>query len=420
MSLFDRVRNLNATAHARSSDAPAGGSLRLSSAVSGASAAVVSLLIIVLPALLAWVASPHSTVGWPRALSVGSCIWLLANGVQLSAGSAIISLTPLLLAGIPVVVATIGARQVLTQLDDGRQRRWQRWGGLRRDVTEAGLAFVLSYVAVGVIVAIGTVGDPLSVSVLDAVAGTAVVGGVSVLAAIAMEFRGQLGSVAPDLARALEARVPVLLRRSIRPGLWGAAAVFAAGLALTLGMVILHLGRIGRLHDALDADPVGVVVLSLGQIAALPNVAIWAASWLAGPGFGLGEGSAITWAQSNPGLLPLIPGLGAVPAPGQLPAGLWLSVLVPVGAGALVGWRGLRSLARLSSWQAKATVAGAACLVAALVLTLASSLAGGSLGAARLSGLGAPSLLFGVSVLGELLLGAAVVVGLSHLRLTRS
>jgi len=152
----------------------------------------------------------------------------------------------------------------------------------------------------------------------------------------------------------------------------------------------------------------------------LPNVALWAGSWLAGPGFGLGEGTAITWSHSNPGLLPLIPGLGAVPAPGPLPAGLWLSVLVPVAAGGLVGWRALRVVARLSSWRAKAETATSACLVAALVLTLATALAGGSLGAARLTGLGAPALVFGATVLGELLLGATVVVGLSHLRANRS
>jgi hypothetical protein len=163
-----------------------------------------------------------------------------------------------------------------------------------------------------------------------------------------------------------------------------------------------------------------MVMLSLGQLMVLPNVALWAASWMAGPGFGLGEGTAITWSHSNPGLLPLIPGLGAVPAPGPLTAGLWLTALVPVAAGALAGWRALGVVTRLSSWQAKAGTAGWACLVAAVVLTLMSVVAGGSLGAARLSGLGAPSLAFGAAVLGELLLGAGVVVGLSHLRAGRS
>jgi Family of unknown function (DUF6350) len=418
MSLFDRVRRVPFMGIP--SDALAEGHLRLRSAVAGASAALVSMLIIALPALLAWVASPQSTVDWPRALSVGSCVWLLANGAQLSSGPATISVTPLLLTTASLMIATIAARRILMQLDHRRPRRFKGSGGLRRDVVDAGLTFASSYAAVGLVVALATAGDPLHASVLGSVVGTAVVGAVSVLSALALEFRGEIGSVAPDLAGALEARVPIHLRRAIRSGLWGAFVIFGAGLALTVVMVVMHLGRIGRLYDALGADPVGVVMLSLGQLMVLPNIALWAASWMAGPGFGLGEGTAITWSHSNPGLLPLIPGLGAVPAPGPLPAGLWLSVLVPVAAGGLVGWRALRVLARLSSWQAKVETAASGCLVAALVLTLASVLAGGSLGAARLSGLGAPSLVFGATVLGELLLGAAAVVGFSHLRAARS
>jgi len=418
MSLFDRVRRVTPTG--APSDALAGGPLRLGSAVAGASAAMVSMLIIALPALLAWVASPQSTVDWPRAMSVGSCVWLLANGAQLSSGPATISLTPLLLTTVPLIVATIAARRILMQLDDGRPSRLKGWGGLRRDVADAGLSFIASYAAVGLLIALATAGDPLHASVLRAVMGTAVVGAVSMVAAIVLEFRGQIGSVAPDLAELLDARVPIHLRRAIRPGLWGAFTIFGAGLALTLVMVLTHLGRVGRLYDALGADPVGMVMLSLGQLMALPNVALWAASWMAGSGFGLGEGTAITWSSSNPGLLPLIPGLGAVPAPGSLPSALRLVVLVPITAGGLVGWRAMRAVARLSSWKVKAVTAALACLVAALVLMFGTALAGGSLGAARLTGMGAPSLKFGAAVLVELWLGAAIVVSISHQRATRS
>lgn len=414
MSLLDR--HLTPTITGTTSNALAGGPLRWRSAVAGGSAAVVSMLGIALPALLAWVASADSTVDWTRALSVGSSAWLLANGTHLSSGTATISLMPWLLTAIPVAVATVAARRILVQLEDGHPRRFSSLGGLRRDVAEAGLAFVCSYAAVGLSVALATSDDPLRASVWGAVLGTAVVGVISVLLALGLELRGEIGSVAPDLTAALHSRVSIHLRRAVRPGLWGAFAITGSGLALTLAVVIMHLDRIGRLYDTLGADPVGVGVLSLGQLLVLPNVAVWASSWMAGPGFGFGEATAITWSHSNPGLLPLIPGLGALPDPGPLPAGLWLSVLVPVAAGALVGWRALRQVARLSSWQVKANVAGAACVIAALLLTLASALAGGSLGAARLSWVGAPSLVFGASVLGELLLGAAVVVGLSHLR----
>jgi hypothetical protein len=419
MTLLDRDRRPTVNVGGGSSDALSGGPLLWRSAVAGISAAVVSMLIIALPALLAWVASSQSTVDWTRALSVGSCLWLLANGAHLSAGPATISLMPLLLTVITLVVAIVAARRIVVQLDDGRPRRFKRWGGLRRDVADAGLAFVSSYAAVGLVVGLATSGQPLSASVVAAVVSTAVVGAVSMLAAVFLEFRAEIGSVAPDLTRVMKTRLPVLVRRAIRPGIWGALAIFGAGLALAIVVVVMHLERIGRLYGTLGADPVGMSVLSVGQVMVLPNVALWAASWMAGPGFGFGAGSSITWSHSDPGLLPLIPGLGALPDPGPLPAGLWLTVLVPVVAGALVGWRSLREVARLSSWQVKTRVAGAACVVAALVLTLASELAGGSLGAVRLAWVGAPSLVFGVAVLGELLLGAAVVVGISHLRTAR-
>jgi len=419
MSLFDRVRSLRPPVQAKSSSAQAAARLRWGSAAAGGAAAVLSMLVIALPVLLAWVASAQSPVAWPRALSVGSCFWLLANGAQLSSGPATISLTPWLLAAIPLAIATTAARRTLRQLPGRRPRRLKVWGGLRRDVAEVGLTFTCSYAVVGLAVALATAGDPLHAPVVDSVLGTAVVAAVSMLVAITCEFRGKLRSVAPELAKVLTARVPIHLRRAIRPGLLGAVVTFGAGLALVLAMVVIHLGRIGRLSETLGADRVGLAMLGIGQLTVLPNAAMWAASWLAGPGFAFGAGTAITWSQSNPGLLPLIPGLGAVPDPGPLPAGLWLSALVPVGAGALVGWQALRVVARLSSWQVKVKTAAWACLVAALVLTLASSLSGGALGAGRLSGVGAPSLEFGAAVLGELLLGAAVAVGIGHLRASR-
>jgi Family of unknown function (DUF6350) len=417
MSLLHRDRRITATA--TRSNALTGGPLIWRSAVAGVSAAVVSMLIIAMPALLVWVASAESTVQWTQALSVGCSAWLLANGAPLGSGTATISLMPWLLTAIPLAAAIIAVRRVLAQLEDGRPRRFEVLGGLRRDVAGTGVAFIASYAAVGLLVATATSNHPLHASLPGSGLATAVVGTLAVLVALTLEFRGDIGSVAPQLRAGLHARVPVNLRRAIRPGLVGAFAVFGAGLVLTLGAVVSHLGRIGQLYDALGGDPVGNSVLSLGQLLALPNVALWAASWIAGPGFTFGAGTSITWAHSNPGLLPLIPGLGALPDPGPLPGSLWLVALVPVVAGALVGWRAVRAVARLSSWQVKARVAASACAAAALTLTLASVLAGGSLGAARLSGVGAPSLVFGMAVFGELLLGAAVVVGLSHVRAVR-
>ena len=154
-------------------------------------------------------------------------------------------------------------------------------------------------------------------------------------------------------------------------------------------------------------------------MALLPNLGMWALAWVAGPGFGIGDGSAITWTTSDPGLLPLVPVLGALPDPGPLPSGLWLAVLVPVAIGAVVGWRSLRAVSRLSTWQIKAETSATACLLCALVLTLAVALAGGAAGAAGLGSVGANPWAVGGALLGELLLGSALVVGASHLRARR-
>src|SRR5665811_979002 len=178
---------------------------------------------------LVWVASAESTVEWTRALSIGSSVWLLANGAPLGAGQATISLMPWLLTAIPLGIAIIAVRRVLVQLDDGGPRRFETRGGMGRDVANMAVAFVTSYAAVGLFVALATSGHPLHASALGSVLGTTVIGALAVLAAVALELRGDIGSLTPGLSRVLKARLPVNLRRAIRPGLGGAFAVFGAG-----------------------------------------------------------------------------------------------------------------------------------------------------------------------------------------------
>ena len=171
-----RHRDRPAYATALSAGGPTGGALRWRSAVAGCSAAAISLLAIALPVLLVWVASAESTVEWTRALSVGASIWLLANGAPLGSGSATISLMPWLLTAVPLVVAIIAARRVLVQLDLDTRHRFSWLGGLRRDVADTGLAFIASYAAVGLLVAVATASHPLHASVMGSVLGATAVG----------------------------------------------------------------------------------------------------------------------------------------------------------------------------------------------------------------------------------------------------
>ncbi|MGZ4721918.1 cell division protein PerM [Oryzihumus sp.] len=390
--------------------------LRLRAAGAGASAAVLGLLVVCLPSLLVWVASPQSSVPWTTAFGIGAHVWLLAHTVDLSAGTATISLVPLLLGLLPVSLAVVACRRVLALLDDARPARFQMWGALRKDVADVWLGFTGAYAVTGLLVSLIAGSAHVRSNPVEGLLATAVVAAGSSVLAVALEFRGHLPSVAPDLADRLRAVLPPFVRKALRPALWGAVAGLLLGGALVVAVAVVHAQRVGQLYSALAPGVVGGTVLSLVQLLALPNFALWGLSWMAGPGFAVANGSAVTWTHSDPGLLPLVPVLGALPDPGPMPAMLRLAVLGPVLVGALVAWRSIRQVTRLASWQAKAKVAAAACVIAALLLAAGTWLADGSLGSRELSTVGADPVLAGLCLLGEMLLGAALVVGASQWR----
>ena len=150
------------------------------------------------------------------------------------------------------------------------------------------------------------------------------------------------------------------MRRGLRPGVEGAAALLGVGVLVCVGFVVLRFGNVSTLQGELAPGVVGGVVLALAQLLVLPNLGLWAVSFLAGTGFSVVEGASATWTGSRTSLLPMVPVFGALPEPGAFPGWLPAVVLVPVAVGAFVGWRALRSVARLSTERTKLTVAGVA------------------------------------------------------------
>jgi hypothetical protein len=87
--------------------------------------------------------------------------------------------------------------------------------------------------------------------------------------------------------------------------------------------------------------------------------------------------------------------------------------------GALIGWRSLRSLALLSTARTKLLVTGTAVALAAGAIGLLDAVAGGSLGSARLSDLGAPAGPMTLALLVEFAVGAGLVLAWDRWRLRR-
>jgi hypothetical protein len=184
-------------------------------------------------------------------------------------------------------------------------------------------------------------------------------------------------------------------------------------------MVVLRYDRVSHLQSTLAPGLLGGLVLLLGQLLVLPNLGLWAVSFVSGTGFSAVQGASATWTGSRTSLLPMVPVLGALPDPGAFPGYLPIVALLPVSVGVLVGWRSLRSVARLSTWRTKAAVTSAAVVVAACALGLLDVVAGSSLGSARLSHIGAPAGWMTLALLVELGGGAALVLAWDRWKLRR-
>ena len=368
----------------------------------GALAAAGSWLVLALPALVVWVATAHTTVGWGDALGIASAGWFLGHGASVAVGELSMSLAPLGLWLLALLLTVRGARRLLDRTERSAPgTTWPR--ALVRQVVPG---FVLGYAAAGFLAWLLTLAGPAR----PGFAAVLVVLGIPVLAlAWALLRRYVAGEECGVVGEWLD-RLPLWLPRAVRPGVHGVAILLGLGTVLVVIMVAARWSTVSGLHAAVNAGLVGGVVLTAAQLLILPNLAVFALAWLAGPGFQIADGSTITLAGAHPGLMPMIPVLGALPSDGAWSGWLILLLSVPVLAGGVIGWLACRSLARLSSWRTKLATALAAVVTSAAGLTVLAALGSGAVGVDRLSAVGTRPLVFGAALLGLLVAGAALSV----------
>ena len=372
-----------------------------------------SALLVVAPVVLAWLVEPLATGTVGQAVGTGSALWLLVSGAHLVAGEVTISVVPLLGWGVLVGAAWWGAREAMVDVStDGEYWR----GTLPRSLAAALAAWWAGYaVVVGVAVAVAS-GGPFRVAPLSLVVPLVVLPVLATALALRTVAHDDPDAVGPRLGFAW---VPDVVLRGLRPGLFGAGVLLLVGALVVIGAVALSWGEVSTISREVGAAGLGGVVLVAAQVASLPNLALWAVSFLAGPGFRVVEGGTITWSGADSGLMPMVPVLAALPQPGAFPWFTALSCLAVVVVGGLVARRALAQVARLSRLRTKLGVALAGCVTTAVVLGALDVLAGGSLGQFRLSGVGAPALRLFVALVAELSVGALVVVLRDAWRLRR-
>jgi hypothetical protein len=268
---------------------------------------------------------------------------------------------------------------------------------------------------VSAVLALFTLGGPATPGV------AAVLGSLLVpLAALGFVLLRPDDDTAPAFVRSWFRRGPTWLPSVWRVGWRGAGQLLALGLVVALVRVVMSWATVADVQDQYAANVGALVIISLAQLALLGNAATWALSFLSGPGFQVAVGGAITPAAAQPGMLPLVPLLGALPQAADYPAVMYAVVLAPVLLGVWLGRRVDAELEFFGNVRARLTATAVTALLAVAVVLAVTALGNGAVGVDRLSAVGAPLGPFAatltIEVVGGALLYAATLVLLERRR----
>lgn len=299
--------------------------------------AAIGIAVPLVPLTLLWGIQYGLALDWTVFWRAAVDVWLLGHGVDVTmtldpTTAAVLGFAG---AGDPIVltVAALGFALLtaLLGIRAGRrvaETRFRVMGLIVSLSTFAALSFAVTFSALNDFARPSLVQGTLLPTLVFAVGAVIGVRGTRVGAKdAATPVRDWLGD------RSLITRT--VLTTGLRGGAAAAAAVMLLASVVTAGAIAFSYARIITLYESLHTEVLGGVAVTLGQLAFLPNLVIWTASWLVGPGFALGTGSSVTPLGTQLGPVPAIPVLGALPQ-GELALG-FLGLLVPVVAGFLVG-----------------------------------------------------------------------------------
>ena len=349
---------------------------------------MLSWLLVAVPAIATYVATASApelgSAGWLEAARVGTAAWLLGHGASFTLAELTIAVIPL---GVTLVSAGLLAASV-------RRARLGSW-------------------ATGVFAAVGYLVLTTAFVAFAAMpgAGRALLGAAVVtLAGLALGLRGV---PAPGWWTRGKARLPAWVSDAVGLGWRIALAHLALAAVATVWLVASGFEAIREVHDQLGPDAVSGVVLVLAQLLVLPNVVLWVAAYLLGPGFAVGADTVFSPSGIEAGPVPLVPVLAALPDPEGLLGQLPVLGLTGVLAGLVAGVWMLRRLRRRGVLSMLGAAGGGA-LLAALVLAGLSAAAAGGVVPGRMATLGADWQATGVAMAWQGGLGAGVVIVLAH------
>jgi hypothetical protein len=355
-----------------------------------------------LPLTILWGAQFGFALDWAVFWRATADIWLIGHGVDVrftldAATAAGLGFTG---AGEPftVSIAALGVALLTIVLGLRAGRRIAETGHLLL----GGIVAVVVFAGLSLLIAWSALHPLARPSLTQSAILPALVFGVGLAIGMLRESR----VAGPPVLRQLPDSARVFLGAALRGGAGAAALVVLAASVVTALAVLVSYARIITLYEGLHTEVLGGVIVTLGQLAFIPNLVLWSASWFVGPGFALGTGSVVGPVGTQLGPVPAIPVLGALPV-GDVPFGM-LALLVPVIAGFLVGAvAGPRVRDRVTGVPLL-LIGPAIGVVGGLTLGLLAGASAGSAGPGRLIDVGPDPVAVGIFATLEIAVAASV------------
>jgi hypothetical protein len=384
-------------------------------------AVAVGVGIVLVPLTVLWAAQFGMAVDWAVFWRAGADVWLAGHGVDLTvslpATTAATLGLPAASAPFPITIAVLGFAMLTGAFGVRAGLRSTLTPAWRLGAIVAVVVFAALYAVVTLTAGSAAVAPSAWQGILLPPFVFALGLAIGIPAGLAHRNPGNTSGTADAPARGLRARYARLdagtrdgVAAALRAGTGAVALLMAAAAVLTALLIVLNFGTIVGLYESLHAGALGGSVLTLGQLALLPNLVIWTLSWLAGPGFALGTGSSVGPMGTQLGPIPSLPLFGVLPH-GTLFFG-FLGLAVPLLAGfaaALLVRRGdPRHLHAPRSLAWKASVAGGMGAVAGVIAGLLAWWSGGAVGPGRLLNIGPNPWLVALFVALEVAVGGIV------------
>jgi hypothetical protein len=370
-------------------------SLALVAVRGGVLAAAVPLGVLMMAALVGWFLTDGGAHGAPRdALRVGALGWLMAHGSGIHVHGAPITAVPLGLTALVAYAVWRGGQRTGERLSSHGPDAYALADGERDLTVPAGVTvFTVAYVLTAIVVAVvaGTIETQPSL------------GAVLLWSLVLAGGVGGAGiAIGSGRAAVWLARVPVPVRDTLAVATRMLVWLLALATLVLVVALVVDGGAALSVLSQLGTDLAGGTAYVLLSLFVVPNAAVFAGSYLLGPGFQVGTTTVVSPTLVVLGPVPMFPLLAALPDSGTTPVWTPFLIALPPVAAAVAAARS-RHRRPTTDWDVGAVRGLSAGVVAAVLFAGLAALAGGAVGPGRMADVGpfvGSTLVHGIVALG--------------------